>query len=411
VRSPSKTDKADTTPGPDHKNCVRTRPDRLNSPLIEAESSPMTLSTADAPGEAANVSGARLIIVDDEEPIRRMLARILERSGYSCDIAADADEAQQALAGREYDLLLTDMDMPGASGLDLIMQVGRDHPDTATMMVTGMDDTTLAHSALEMGAYGYIIKPFEPNEVIINVANALRRRNLEIENRNHRMRLEQMIRDRTSELWNAIAKLERAERELRLSQEETIQRLSIAAEFRDNETAKHIQRMSEYCALLARLAGEDAETYELIRVASQMHDVGKIGIPDHILMKPAALTPEERKIMEQHAEIGYKILGGSKSELLMTAASIAYTHHERVDGTGYPRGLTEDQIPLEGRIGAIADVFDALTSNKVYKRAFAFGKAVETMRQGRGTQFDADLLDLLLGSLDTVLEIKSRYEE
>jgi putative two-component system response regulator len=130
----------------------------------------MTLSTADAPGEAANVSGARLIIVDDEEPIRRMLARILERSGYSCDIAADADEAQKAMAGRRYDLVLTDMDMPGASGLDLIMQVGRDHPDTATMMVTGMDDTTLAHSALEMGAYGYIIKPFEPNEVVIACA-------------------------------------------------------------------------------------------------------------------------------------------------------------------------------------------------------------------------------------------------
>jgi putative two-component system response regulator len=370
-----------------------------------------SVHTAQSPGTTSEVTAARLIVVDDEEPIRRLLARILERSGYSCDMAADATEAQQAMRSREYDLLLTDMDMPGVSGLDLIMQVTRDHPETATMMVTGMDDTSLAHSALEMGAYGYIVKPFEPNEVIINVANALRRHNLEIENRNHRVRLEQMIRDRTSELWNAIAKLERAESELRLSQEETIQRLSIAAEFRDNESAKHIQRMSEYCALQARLAEQDTETCELIRVASQMHDVGKIGIPDHILMKPAALTPEERSIMEKHAETGYKILAGSKSELLMTAASIAYTHHERVDGTGYPRGLTEDQIPLEGRIAAIADVFDALTSNRVYKRAFAFGKAVETMREGRGTQFDADLLDLLLGSLDAVLEIKARHEE
>jgi putative two-component system response regulator len=370
----------------------------------------MSVRTANAPG-ATETTAARLLVVDDEEPIRRMLARILERSGYSCDVAADAIEAQQALRTERYELVLTDMDMPGVSGLDLILQVGRDHPETATMMVTGMDDTTLAHSALEMGAYGYIIKPFEPNEVIINVANALRRRTLEIENRTHRMRLEQMIRDRTSELWNAIAKLEQAERELRLSQEETIQRLSIAAEFRDNETAKHIQRMSEYCALVARLAEQDSQTCELIRVASQMHDVGKIGIPDHILLKPGPLTPEERKIMERHAEIGYKILAGSKSELLMTAASIAFTHHERIDGTGYPRGLTEDQIPLEGRIAAIADVFDALTSNRVYKQAFAFGKAVETMREGRGTQFDADLLDLLLGSLDAILEIKARHEE
>jgi putative two-component system response regulator len=369
------------------------------------------LSTAPSPDATSEVAAARLIVVDDEEAVGRRLALILERNGYSCDVAAGAAQAQAALRAQNYDLLLTDTEMPGTSGLELIMQVAREHPEMATMIVTGKDETTLAHSALELGAYGCVVKPFEPNEVVINVANALRRRALEVENRHHRMRLEQMIRDRTSELWNAVARLEQAERELRLSREETIQRLSIAAELRDNETAKHIQRMSGYCELLARLAGEDAETCELIRVASQMHDVGKIGIPDHILMKPGALTPEERRIMEGHAEIGYKILGGSRSELLMAAASIAYTHHERVDGDGYPRGLTEDQIPLEGRIAAIADVFDALTSNRVYKRAYAFGKAVETMRAGRGTQFDADLLDLLLGSLDAVLEIKARHEE
>jgi putative two-component system response regulator len=359
---------------------------------------------------APDVTGARLLIVDDEEPIRRMLARLLARNGHECETAADGLGAKEMLDGRPFDLLLTDMDMPGISGLDLIMQGAHDHPDTATVMVTGMDDTTLAHTALEMGAYGYIIKPFEPNEVLIGVANALRRRDLEVENRNHRLRLEQMVRDRTAELWNAIARLEHAEQELRLSQEETIQRLSIAAEFRDNETARHIQRMSEYCGLLAGLAGEDAESCEQIRVASQMHDVGKIGIPDSILLKPALLSPEERVTMEGHCEIGYRILSGSKSELLMRAATIAYTHHERVDGGGYPRGLSEEQIPLEGRIAAISDVFDALTSNRVYKRALALGKAIETMRAGRGTQFDADLLDLLLGALDEVLAIKGKHE-
>jgi putative two-component system response regulator len=356
-------------------------------------------------------SGARLIVVDDEEPIRRMLARLLERHGYFCEVAPDGEQARIALNEHHFDLLLTDMDMPGMSGLDLIMQVSKEHPDTATVMVTGMDDTSLAHTALEMGAYGYVIKPFEPNEILISVANALRRRELEMENRSHRIRLEQMIRDRTGELWSAIARLEQAEQELRLSQEETIQRLSIAAEFRDNETARHIQRMSEYCGLLAALMGEDTQCSEEIRVASQMHDVGKIGTPDHILLKPAALTPEERDIMQKHCEIGYRILAGSKSELLMRAASIAYTHHERFDGTGYPRGLSEDQIPIEGRIAAIADVFDALTSNRVYKRAFALGKAIETMKEGRGTQFDADLLDLFLGSLDAVLEIKGKHDE
>jgi putative two-component system response regulator len=373
--------------------------------------SPILGSSSAEAGPASDVSGARLIIVDDEEPIRRMLARLLDRNGYVCDAVEDAEQAQAAMQRQSYDLVLTDMDMPGISGLDLIMQVKQDFPETATVMVTGMDDTTLANTALELGAYGYILKPFEPNEVLINVANALRRRNLEVENRNHRHRLEQMIRDRTGELWNAIARLEQAEQELRLSQEETIQRLSIAAEFRDNETARHIQRMSEYCALLAGLAGEDEDTCEQIRVSSQMHDVGKIGIPDSILLKPAALTAEERATMQGHCEIGYRILAGSKSELLMRAATIAYTHHERIDGEGYPRGLSDEQIPLEGRISAISDVFDALTSNRVYKRAFALGKAIETMREGRGTQFDSDLLDLFLGSLDAVLAIKAKHEE
>ena len=382
----------------------------MPSSALSTPDSVPAVRPAGAPG-AGDEPRPRLLIVDDEEPIRRMLARLLARNGYDCEAAPDAQTARAALERGHFDLLLTDMDMPGISGLDLITQVCNLHPDTATVMVTGLDDTALAQAALEVGAYGYIIKPFEANEVLIGVANALRRRDLESENRNHRLRLEQMVRDRTDELWGAIARLEEAERELRLSQEETIQRLSIAAEFRDNETATHIQRMSEYCSLLARLAGEDAESCAQIRVASQMHDVGKIGIPDSILLKPHSLTTEEWLVMQKHCEIGYRILSGSRSELLMRAATIAYTHHERVDGSGYPRGLVEEQIPLEGRIGSIADVFDALTSNRVYKQAFALDEALDTMREGHGTQFDGDLLDLFLGALDEIVAIKAKHED
>ena len=353
----------------------------------------------------------RILVVDDEEPIRRILCRLLERNGYPSAGARDAEDAMVHLKEDDYSLVLTDMDMPGSSGLDLIMQINQSHPDTATVMVTGMDDAKLAHTALDIGAYGYIIKPFEPNEILINVANALRRRGLEIENRNHRLRLEQMIKERTAELWEAIARLEKAEKDVRLSREETIQRLVIAAEFRDDETAQHIQRMSRYCGLLARSHGADLERAELIRVASLMHDVGKIGIPDSILLKPGKLTPEERTIMQQHSEIGYRILAGSKSELLRTAADIAWTHHERVDGTGYPLGLVGDQIPLEGRIAAIADVFDALTSDRVYKKAFPLGKAVDIMREGRNLHFDPALLDSFLNVIDEALEIRERYAD
>ncbi len=349
-------------------------------------------------------------MVDDEEQIRRLLQRVLERAGCECTTAADADQALRFLKERHFDLVLADMNMPGASGLDLMACIHDDFEDTATLMVTGVDDPKLAHTALEIGAYGYVVKPFAPNEISIAVANALRRRALELENRDHRERLEEMVRARTAELWKAIGELEQAQQSIRRSQEETVYRLSIAAEFRDDETARHIQRMSHYCALLARLLGVDEQQTELIRVASVMHDVGKIGIPDQILLKPGPLDEQERAIMQRHCEVGHEILKGSDSELLRLAAVIALTHHEHVDGSGYPRGLQGEEIPLEGRIGAIADVFDALTTNRVYRRAYPLGEAVQIMTEDRGRHFDAAMLDTFLDKLDEVVRIQQSYE-
>jgi putative two-component system response regulator len=214
------------------------------------------------------------------------------------------------------------------------------------------------------------------------------------------------VLDRTSALRDTIAQLEASESELRRLREETIRRLSWAAEFRNQETGEHIVRMSLYCALLARLAGLDADHAELIRIASPMHDVGKIGIPDRILLKPGRLTEEERRIMEAHTEMGHRILAGSGVELLDVAAEMALTHHERIDGTGYPGGLAGDEIPIAGRICAVADVFDALTSDRVYRKAFRPDEARQVMLDGRGTQFDAELLDLFFGAFDDVLAIR-----
>ncbi|MGH2736444.1 MAG: response regulator [Actinomycetota bacterium] len=362
-------------------------------------------------GPAHEASKTTILVVDDEEAIARSLVRLLERSGYKCFSAGSAEEARGLLGAYSFDLLLTDMDLPGESGLELINTALRRDPNVATVMVTGFDDPTLATSALDMGAYGYIIKPFEPNEILIGITNALRRRGLEIDNRNHRDRLEATVRERTAELWNAISSLERTQEELRTSREETIRRLSVAAEFRDDETARHIQRMSLCCELLGQRIGIDVERCELIRVASQMHDVGKIGIPDSILLKPGPLTPEERAIMERHAEIGHRILAGSSSDLLQLAATIAWTHHEKIDGTGYPRGLKGDEIPLEGRIAAICDVFDALTSNRIYKRAFPVGKAIDTMREAEGSHFDPEMLDVFFDAMDVVLTIKTQHPD
>jgi putative two-component system response regulator len=348
----------------------------------------------------------RVLIVDDEDQIRTLLARLLGAHGYECDTAESAAEARRMLKESSYGLVLSDVNMPGESGLDFTREVLAQYEDIAVVMVTGMDDRRYAEVATQDGAYGYILKPFKPNELIINVGNALRRRALEIENRGHRERLEQTVLERTSALRTTIQQLESSDAELRRLREETIRRLSWAAEFRNQETGEHIIRMSLYCSLLARLVGVDKEHAEMIRIASPMHDVGKIGIPDRILLKPGRLTEDERNVMEGHAEMGHRILAGSQVELLDLAAVMALTHHERIDGTGYPSGLAGDSIPLEGRITAIADVFDALTSDRVYRQAFQPDEARSMMLDARGRQFDAELLDLFFGSYDDVLEIR-----
>ncbi|HJR45352.1 MAG TPA: HD domain-containing phosphohydrolase [Actinomycetota bacterium] len=364
---------------------------------------PPDAATADDPP-------ARVLVVDDEEPIRRTLVRLLKRKGYECVAAANADEARSLAGDGGFELVLADMNMPGDSGITLIGDLLKADPDMAAIMVTGEDDTALAELALETGAYGYIIKPFEPNEILIDVSNALRRRGLEIENREHRRKLESMVKERTADLWKAVQELEQARDDLRSSQAETVERLSIAAEFRDDETARHIHRMSEYCSLLAVKTTGDAEHAALVRIASVMHDVGKIGIPDRILLKPGKLTPDEYEQMKQHAEYGYKILAGGRSRLLELAATIALTHHEKWDGSGYPRGLAGSDIPLEGRMAAIADVFDAITTDRVYRKAYPLGEALTIMRDGKGTHFDPDLVDRFFDSIDEALKIKEANE-
>lgn len=353
----------------------------------------------------------KVLVVDDEEPVRRLEARLLTDNGYACTTAADVPQARMKMQQEPFDLALVDVNMPGASGLELVQYAANEYPDTATVMVTGVDDCKTANAALEMGAYGYLIKPFEGNELLINVANALRRRDLEAENRGHRERLEQMVEARTSQLRDALERLRESEKDVRASQEETVVRLALAAESRDSDTGEHIHRMSQYCAILARRCGLNTERCEQIRLASILHDVGKIGIPDRILLKPGPLTPQEFDIMKQHVDLGYRTLCQSKSDLLNLAATIAQTHHERYDGSGYSSGLAGEQIPLEGRIAAIADAFDALASHRVYKPALPIENVVQILKAGRGKNFDPILVDLFLESLDEVVAVKERYAD
>lgn len=359
---------------------------------------------ADAPASALRPHGT-LLIVDDEPLTRGVLADVLGGADYSCWTAADAHEARSVLAARDIQLVLTDMNMPGESGLDLIRYVREHHSEVAILMVTGYDDAALAETALDVGAYGYVIKPFTANEILIAVANALRRRELEMGMRNQTARLEWMVQQRTSELTRALRDLRRAEEEVRSSREDTIKRLAMAAEFRDFGTAEHVARMSRYCALLSELHGQPEEECDLVRVASLMHDVGKIGVPEEVLFKKGSLTPEDWILMRRHTELGHELLSGSGSDLLDTAATIALTHHERIDGAGYPQGLRGDEIPIEGRIAAVADVFDAVTSDRVYRDAFSVAEARTLIEESRGTHLDAEIVDLMIDAWPRVMAI------
>ena len=354
---------------------------------------------------------ARILLVEDDEQIRVALASLLTDNGYRCTAVEDPVQARVFLGQDDFALVITEMDLPGMSGLGLVMEITEDYPSSAVFMITGLDDPSQVTNALQMGAYGYMVRPLDHNEVLINVATALHRRSVELENARRRQQLESLVETRSEDLRQAEARLKRIENELHSSREETIERLSIAAEFRDNETIKHINRMSAYCEILARGTGHDAEHCEMIRVASKLHDVGKIGIPDHILAKTGALSEDERTAMQQHTEIGYRILSGSGSEVLSIAASIALTHHERFDGKGYPRRLSAESIPIEGRILAVADVFDGLTSRRSYKEPVPLDQAVAVMRAEADHQLDGDLVDLFLESMDYINPIRERYAD
>jgi putative two-component system response regulator len=342
---------------------------------------------------------ARILIVDDEDAIARLLARLLEQRGYHCTAVSSAESARSTLAAGAFELMLCDVTMPGETGIELIRDVLGEHPGLAAIMVTGNDDTALADYALDLGAYGYVTKPFHSTEILINVTNALRRRALELENRASREQLEQTVALRTVELRSAMTRL-------RETHADTIRRLAAAADARDGETGRHIERMARTCAMLAMRLGLGEERAWALQVAAPMHDIGKIGIPDRILHKAGPLTPEERREMQRHTEIGRQLLGGSDDVLLRLGAELAWTHHERWDGSGYPRGLAGQEIPLEARIVAVADVFDALTNDRCYRGAFPIVSAVALMRQGRASQFDPDVLDAFLASLDDVLAIR-----
>jgi len=340
----------------------------------------MTTSPLERPREPA-----RLLIVDDEPLARKLLARWLSAEGYACETTEDVEHAEELLERDAVSLVIADIRLPGKSGIDLLRLVGERFPDMAVVVATALDDRAVAIRALEMGAYGYVVKPFKRNEVVISVVNALERRKLLLERQEYERRLEETIREQTEDI--------------RLSRHEIALRLIAAQEYRHDESGAHIRRIGLYAGALGRRLGYSEEQAESLSLAASMHDVGKIGVPDSILLKPGKLTPEERKVMERHTTIGGHILEGTYIPLLNLARDVALCHHEKRDGSGYPLGLSGDSIPEAARIVGVLDVYDALVHERVYRPAMREEEALQVMKEERESYFETNIFDAFQAEL------------
>lgn len=345
--------------------------------------------------KTAETQSGSLLMIDDEPQQRELLTRVLG-DRYDCVTASNAAAARELMERTEFDLILCDVEMPGESGLDLLREIPALQPDAAVIMVTGTNDVHTAETALGFGAYGYIVKPYRSVELVINVENALRRRVLEIAHREYTGRLESQLLTRTSALTSALSDLE-------IERIETLRRLCLAVEARDHVTAAHVDGMIRVVDSFARKLGYSDVDATTLGWAGAMHDVGKIGVPDHILLKPGPLSTEERTLMMQHAEIGHHMLSGSPNPMLKLGAEVARCHHERWDGTGYPRGLVGEEIPMAARIVQIVDVMSAMTNDRPYRKALATDVALKELKDGAGTQFDPELVQIFLDNYDEIV--------
>ena len=341
----------------------------------------------------------KVVIVDDTHINLVLMSRLIEKLEDVTTVTFQS--ARDALAwcrAEPYDLLIIDYMMPDLNGLDFIARLGGDGDERApVLMVTASHDVEIRHRALENGADDFLIKPIDKVEFLARTRNMLQLRRATL-----------ALQHRAS--WLA-SEVDKATVELRAREQETIMLLCRASEYRDPETGAHIQRMARYSWLIANELGLPPEEQEFILSAAPMHDIGKVGTPDHILLKPGKLSADEMAVMRQHAEIGYRILNSSEARMLQLAAEIAWTHHERFDGAGYPNALAGENIPLVGRIVAVADVFDALTSVRPYKKAWSMDDARQFLLDNSGSHFDPRCVAALLARWTDIHDVRARFND
>ena len=343
-----------------------------------------------------NIENMKIISIDDNKTNLLIIESYAKTLSLQIDSFLEPKEALLVTTNVEYDLVIVDYMMPEMNGLEFIQEFRKNNPEIPIIMLTAVgDDMQLQIKALEYGANDFLSKPINSPAFKARIINMLKLRKSQL-----------LLKDKAMLLQEEVDK---AIFRLIESEHETLQILGKTAEYKDPETNAHTQRVSHYCKLLAKAYGLDENLQDIIFYASPFHDIGKIGIPDRILLKPGKLDADEYEIMKRHSQIGYEILKGSKSKYLKAGGVIAYNHHEKYDGTGYPNGLKGQSIPIFGRITAIADVFDALTSNRPYKKAWSIDDALELLSSEKEKHFDPVLVDLFIKNKEQILEIHNKF--
>ena len=339
-----------------------------------------------------------ILVVDDEPLIREIIIRKLSEFGYIATPVENAFEALNKMREKSYPLVLSDIMMPGMDGIELLKRLRSLYPDTAVVMITAVSNVNIAIEALREGAYDYLIKPFNFEEVVLSVKNAFEKRDLILENRLYQKHLEALVENQTSEIRQLLSKeqersseLNKALEEIQITHDATIDALSAALDYRDNETEGHSQRVVRYSLEIGKVLGLERRNLEVLARGTLLHDIGKIGVPDSILWKPGKLTDEEWVEMRKHVEYGFKML--KSIHFLRDAALIVQHHHERYDGSGYPNRMSGDNIVIGARIFAIADTYDAMTTDRPYRKALTDRDAREEIKRCNGTQFDPKITE------------------